>query len=365
MSILSQYICPLFLIASFFSTVTGYQYFRYRTPVAKVGAAFLLLLALELSSYSMLWIAGPFAGIYFWYFLQLVSFYLMLALWFFFILQLVTSVKIIHQIVIFGITCIPAFILAILLVTKYFSREFSISGSIEIGSVFGLFPLIGNFGIFMIYFFYVIGFFALLVILRFILTGKPEPKLITLPMLFGTLSIVLIGAMEHAGINPFMPVYTVQLGLAVISLLFFYIAIGLKFGGILPLGRDGVFEVIHDGIILLDPQNRIVDLNPSAEQYIRQNRKTIIKKNISDLWPQIDRLLRESPLGNVVRGEFDRIIDGIEFIYECTITRFVGLNNATMGRLVALRNITDRERMENTLKLQSQSIARTNIILKN
>jgi PAS domain S-box-containing protein len=196
------------------------------------------------------------------------------------------------------------------------------------------------------------------------LTTNSEPKLITIPTLFGTLFIVLIGVLEHAGINPFMPVYTVQLGLAVISLLFFYIAIGLNFGGILPLGRDSVFEVIHDGIILLDPQNRIVDLNPPAEQYISQNRKAAIKKDISDIWPQTDRLIRESPLENVIKGEFDLTIDGIEFIYEITITRFIGLNNITMGRLVLLRNITDRERMENTLIFQSQTIARTNILLR-
>jgi hypothetical protein len=147
MSILSQYICPLFLIASFFSTVTGYQYFRYRTPVAKVGAAFLFLLALELSSYSMIWIADPSAGAYFWYFLQLVCFYLLAVVWLFFILQLMTSVKTAHQIVIFSTMCIPVLILAIFLATKYFRQDFSHPGSIDIGSVFGLVPIIGPVGI--------------------------------------------------------------------------------------------------------------------------------------------------------------------------------------------------------------------------
>ena len=364
MPVYNQFIHTLFLLASFVSIFTGYRYYRYRTPIGKVGGIFLFLLGFELFNYSMVWVSGSTSGVYFWYFLQLICFYLVIPVWLFFVLQLMSAIKISLQIIIFGITCIPASILTILLVLRYMSWEFSIPGSLEIGSVFGLVPVIGPVGVLIIYSFYAIGSLSFLVILRFILTANSEPKLITMPMLLGTLAIILVGGMEHAGFSPFKPVYSVQLGLVVMSFLFFYIVIGLSFGGLVPIGRDSVIEVMHDGIILLDMENRIVDLNPPAEQYLRQNRKAVIKKNISNIWPQTARLIKESPLENVIRGEFNLPYDGYEFTYECMITRFVGLNNTTMGRLVVLRNITEREKMEYTLNNQNQAIARSNVILQ-
>jgi PAS domain S-box-containing protein len=136
---------------------------------------------------------------------------------------------------------------------------------------------------------------------------------------------------------------------------------------IVPVARDTVIESMGDGVIVLDAQNRIVDLNPSARNIIgckdsdaigqpveqiliRQlgSSTEALRMNSAESLAQIlAELHRDSPHTQVeiTLGEDEK-----KGIYDLGVSRLTDRRGRLTGRLIVLRNITERKRAEAVLR---------------
>ncbi len=131
----------------------------------------------------------------------------------------------------------------------------------------------------------------------------------------------------------------------------------IKLLDIVPIARNTVFENITDSIFVLDRNDRVIDLNSSAERMLDHDTSEIMGKNISEVFPW-SATLTEKVLESVKKGldipgdktcngsfqeEID--IDG-SGCYDIRQTLINDNNGQYIGRVLIFRDITARKEAE-------------------
>jgi PAS domain S-box-containing protein len=107
---------------------------------------------------------------------------------------------------------------------------------------------------------------------------------------------------------------------------------------------DAVVNSMNDGMIILDAQNRIIDMNPSARRIVHKSMIDLAGKKIEIALPSISRYLNEA-----ANQPLDIALDDKESsrFYELSISPFFDGREERRGSLLVLRDITERKMREN------------------
>jgi two-component sensor histidine kinase/PAS domain-containing protein len=351
------------VLAAFLAVISGMQYLKYRTPITRCAGLFLFCLAGELFSFSFLLIKDPTTSVLFWQIMQAIFFFSFVVFWSMFIIGMAGFSKKANWWIVISIFCTSA--IAILVFQGEPLPVHSPFGLLTNmpPSFFNLPEALGQPGRYVVGLFYGIGTVCSIFLLRYLLNSEVKFRNLILPLFIGNIFFYAVSIFEHVGIDPFLPFHLTQLALIFLSCLIFLFAVVWRFGGILPISRESVFEGLHDAVLLLDWQNCIIDVNQSAQNILGVKRSDVIRKPLSMFWPLGERLIKANPGKEFISEECMFTLDEQEFTFGVNITNLLGVNQSSMGSLVVLRNITSRDRMEVVLSEQSSEIQRTNAIL--
>jgi signal transduction histidine kinase/DNA-binding response OmpR family regulator/HPt (histidine-containing phosphotransfer) domain-containing protein len=123
-----------------------------------------------------------------------------------------------------------------------------------------------------------------------------------------------------------------------------------QFLNILPIARDMVIESMHDGILVLDIQDRIVDINLAAETITQQKARQTIGITFDQFLAQC------SPLSGGCTNEYGIIAEMImgtgekARCFEVQSIQLTNRNKKHTGRLIILHDITERKQFEVALQ---------------
>jgi PAS domain S-box-containing protein len=110
--------------------------------------------------------------------------------------------------------------------------------------------------------------------------------------------------------------------------------------GLVPAARDAVFAELRDGLFVLDADDRIVDLNRTAERIVGRSAAEISGRPASEVFDEQiwSRLGPQASSSSPVEVELG---DGADArVYELRIVLLANADGAELGRLVVLRDIT-------------------------
>lgn len=160
------------------------------------------------------------------------------------------------------------------------------------------------------------------------------------------LSISGLRPFPHLDLTPFAFTLT---GLAMVWGLFRF-----RLLDIVPVAREAIIEGMNDGVIVLDTQNRIVDLNLAAQRIIGCPASETIGQPATQVLsdrPDLFERYRDvtEAHAEIVLGE-----EEAQRIYDLRILPLYGRRGRLTGRLVVLRDITERKQMEETLQASEQ-----------
>jgi PAS domain S-box-containing protein len=130
------------------------------------------------------------------------------------------------------------------------------------------------------------------------------------------------------------------------GLLLVYSIYHFKLLGIAPISRDDVIESMSDGWMVLDLNNRIVDMNPAAETLVRVSREQAFGKPAEDIlqnWPKLDQeaSIRELEIKGSVR------LQGELRYLSVRILPLIHTPEQVVGKVVLWRDITERRMSDN------------------
>jgi len=126
------------------------------------------------------------------------------------------------------------------------------------------------------------------------------------------------------------------------------VAYGLGRYGLLdvvPAARDAVVEGMRDGLLVMDADNRVVDMNEAAEEILHRSREECIGASVSDLLPATADLLqtRTQKQGDI---ELPLNLQGARCCCELRMSALYDGRGRLTGRLAVLRDVTLQRRAE-------------------
>jgi PAS domain S-box-containing protein len=124
----------------------------------------------------------------------------------------------------------------------------------------------------------------------------------------------------------------------------------LRLLDIVPAARDAVIESMNDVVMVLDTQNRIVDLNPAAEHALRCSKSKVIGQPATQMltnWPELTQHYRNAAEthSEIVLGEGEA-----QRYFDLRISPLYDRNRRLTGRLFVSRDVTERKQAEEILQ---------------
>ncbi len=158
---------------------------------------------------------------------------------------------------------------------------------------------------------------------------------------------------EYTGFASHVDWTPVMFGLS--SILFTYSVFRNRFMDIIPVARSRLIESMSDGILVLDMQNRVVDINPAMETMLGHKPTSLIGKGVSDIlkaWmDQTDSVL----IGDKTRIEL-RLPNSPSRYLDLRVTPLHDARENVTGRLMVFRDVTDRKQAEKKLRLANDQL---------
>lgn len=110
------------------------------------------------------------------------------------------------------------------------------------------------------------------------------------------------------------------------------------------IGREAVLSELEDAIVILDDSDRIVDLNPAGEQLLG-DKQEYLGQPLSKLRPDLAESLDEI----TERGDIELELNGKVRYYNISVSTLYRGYGAFSGRVVSLRDVTERRQREQRL----------------
>ena|GEM_PF-2533854 len=118
---------------------------------------------------------------------------------------------------------------------------------------------------------------------------------------------------------------------------------------LVPVARDRVIEEMSDGVIVVSDSGELVDLNPAAERTFNLVKSKAVESLVQDVfagWPGLVQLC-----SSTVPSRIETAVATAERAvhYEARVTPLIGRRGRLVGRVVVLRDISERKTNEDRL----------------
>jgi PAS domain S-box-containing protein len=132
---------------------------------------------------------------------------------------------------------------------------------------------------------------------------------------------------------------------------------------LVPIARNLVVESMTDGVIVLDAQGRVVDLNPAAKEIISQWIPDAIGKSIADIGSALGvklDLARWTASTGAVQDELTISEAPNERVIDVQLSSLFNTKRELSGRVIIFRDITDRKQAEKQIRQQNEALKNAN-----
>ncbi len=125
---------------------------------------------------------------------------------------------------------------------------------------------------------------------------------------------------------------------------------------IAPIAREQIVENMRDPVIVLDPRNRIVDINQAALSLIGSLSAEVIGRSSTVVfarWPFVVELLRDP---SEQRKEVSAVSEGRTLFFDVSISHIFDNSRDLIGRIVVARDITELKNLQINYQTLSEEL---------
>ena len=151
-------------------------------------------------------------------------------------------------------------------------------------------------------------------------------------------------------LNPIQNIDWTPFGFTVAGLLFSLSYFRFKMVKVVPIAQRVVFERLNDGILILDADDRVMDLNPAAQKLIQIPYAKLLGTPLAQALPEVDEMIRDTDGNRKFSGEITLGCPPDEPCYELHVTPLTGRSADLVGLLVVLHDITQRKQEQALLE---------------
>lgn len=122
-----------------------------------------------------------------------------------------------------------------------------------------------------------------------------------------------------------------------------------RFMDLVPIARSRLIEKMSDGVLVLDLQGRIVDINPAMRNFLEEDPSSFIGRNISETLQIWNENTGHLLTGLETRTEL-RLPHRPSRYLDLRVTPLYDDDQNLSGRLIIFRDVTDRKEVEKDLR---------------
>lgn len=166
-------------------------------------------------------------------------------------------------------------------------------------------------------------------------------------LLIGVSMIVIPNILYITGLSPvkrfdITPIFFVPAGLIMAWGIFRF-----KLFELIPIARASIIETMDTGVMVLDLQDRVSDINTSFQRIVGYDASKVLTKPISAIGGRIPGVVRACTDRTISRIEFSIDDDSSLKLYEALISPLTDDKGIIIGRLVMAYDITEKKQEEN------------------
>lgn len=181
-------------------------------------------------------------------------------------------------------------------------------------------------------------------------------------LLAGIIAPIIVNAMHLLQLNP-LPINLTPFALTTMGMVVGWFAFRFELWDIIPAAHDAIFEHMHDGVIIINQKNLVIDINPAAMQLIgfaKEHTGSLPIETVLPQWPGLSGLQQVLYDRHAVTpASFEIQQPGAAARYlELIVSDLRDRRQRLNGRLVTIRDITRRREMEHALEEERSLLAR-------
>ncbi|MCW4033385.1 MAG: ATP-binding protein [Candidatus Bathyarchaeota archaeon] len=138
--------------------------------------------------------------------------------------------------------------------------------------------------------------------------------------------------------------------------------ISLRATDIMPMAHGIIFNRMRDAVILLDSKNNIVEMNSSTEKLIGRRFSEVIGQPIEKVWIEWSGLAEDFSNRTEINKEVVFGKGDDQRIYDLRMSFLTGIIDRLGGRLIIMRDITERNRAEKAMRRAKEEETRMRIM---
>lgn len=181
----------------------------------------------------------------------------------------------------------------------------------------------------------------------------------------GQIMALLVGAffpfaadlVHSTGLNhPFPYMDITPVAFALTGLMLAWAIFRYRLFDVVPVARESLFESMAEGVLVLDTQNRVVDINAAALKLIGHPESNVIGLPAVDLLVDWAKLAERFTDVQEAKTEITQLIGNEVRYYALSISPLRNRQELFTGRLIVLRDITKRKQAEAELENYRQHL---------
>lgn len=155
------------------------------------------------------------------------------------------------------------------------------------------------------------------------------------------------------GLSPFAKLDPVPVTFTLSALLYGWAFHRFQLFDIIPVSHDRVVRSMPDAVVVLDGRDRVVDLNPAAQEMLGLIVDRTMGREAQDVLAAWPKLLQRYRAGAETRTEISLEWGQQKRYLELQVSPLVRSRRGGIGRVLVAHDVTERRRMEEALRYSS------------
>jgi diguanylate cyclase (GGDEF)-like protein/PAS domain S-box-containing protein len=158
-----------------------------------------------------------------------------------------------------------------------------------------------------------------------------------------------------SNLNPFPGLDITAIAFGFTGSILVFIILRWQFMDVIPVARETLVEQMADGVLVLDAENRIIDLNSAARQLFGFKSERMLGQKIESMLtdcPELTNLMKQT-------GSMEKVItiQSPELHYiDLRVSPIKQRKGKTTGHLIVLRDVTSSKQAEEDIRRAHQSL---------
>lgn len=161
---------------------------------------------------------------------------------------------------------------------------------------------------------------------------------------------------DIAGTSPFAPVDLGTLSITFLAVMYAIALFRYRLFNLTPIAREAMIEQMCEGFLVLDSQQRIVDLNPMSATMLHLTESQIKGRQIADILPGYHDLYISLDASGITPNEITLGEGSESRYYALSASNLKNRRGIGVGRMLLLRDVTGRKQAEGSLRESEEKL---------